>query len=222
MIARELISDIFPSVKSTDQAGRALNWMNEFKLHQLPIVDNGMYIGMISEDHIMDAADLSMTVGEIRHIKPEDGAFVYEESHVYQAIEMISNYKLEMLPVLDEENKYLGVITLRDLALYLGQLFAIQEPGSIMVLEIPSKSFVLSEISRRVEEENAIILSLYLSPIRNTQDMLLTLKINVEDLDRISASMERFGYKIVQLYHRGATGNNFNQNLEGLMKYLDM
>ncbi len=195
--------------------------MNEFKLHQLPVVDEGLYKGMISEDNIMDAADLSMTVGEVRATMP-DRAFVYEESHVYQAIEMMSNYKLEMLPVLDEENKYLGVITLRDLALYLGQLFAIQEPGSIMVLEIPSKSFVLSEISRRVEEENAVILSLYLSPIRNTQDMLLTLKINVEDLDRISASMERFGYKILQLYHKGEAGDNFNQNLEGLLKYLDM
>ncbi|MEO1215007.1 MAG: hypothetical protein AAFY45_15855 [Bacteroidota bacterium] len=91
-----------------------------------------------------------------------------------------------------------------------------------MVLEIPSKSFVLSEIARRVEEENAIILSMYLAPIRNTQDMLLTLKINVEDLDRITASMERFGYKIIQLYHRGASRDNFNQNLEGLLKYLDM
>lgn len=221
MIARELISDIFPSAKSTDQAGRALNWMNEFKLHQLPIVDSGVYVGMISEDQIMDAADLGMTVGEIRSAMME-GAFVYEESHVYEAIEVMSNFKLEMLPVLDEENKYLGVITLRDLALYLGQLFAIQEPGSIMVLEIPSKSFVLSEIARRVEEENAIILSMYLSPIRNTQDMLLTLKINVEDLDRITASMERFGYKIIQLYHRGTSRDNFNQNLEGLLKYLDM
>ncbi|MEL6252454.1 MAG: CBS domain-containing protein [Bacteroidota bacterium] len=221
MIARELISDIFPSAKSSDQSGRALNWMNEFKLHQLPIVDAGVYVGMISEDQIMDAADLSMTVGQIRSAMMES-AFVYEESHVYEAIEVMSNFKLEMLPVLDEENKYLGVITLRDLALYLGQLFAIQEPGSIMVLEIPSKSFVLSEIARRVEEENAIILSMYLAPIRNTQDMLLTLKINVEDLDRITASMERFGYKIIQLYHRGASRDNFNQNLEGLLKYLDM
>ncbi|MDW3649179.1 MAG: CBS domain-containing protein [Bacteroidia bacterium] len=221
MIARELISDIFPSAKSSDQAGRALNWMNEFKLHQLPIVDSGRYVGMISEDQIMDAADLSMTVGQIKSAMMES-AFLYEESHVYEAIELMSNFKLEMLPVLDEENKYLGVITLRDLALYLGQLFAIQEPGSIMVMEIPSKSFVLSEIARRVEEENAIILSMYLAPIRNTQDMLLTLKINVEDLDRITASMERFGYKIIQLYHRGASRDNFNQNLEGLLKYLDM
>ena len=221
MIARELISDIFPSVKSTDQAGRALDWMMEFKLNQLPIVDHGKYIGMVTENDILDAADLDIPVGEIKY-SGLDGAYIYQENHVYDAIELMSNFKLEVLPVLDEENGYLGVITHRDLTIYLGQLFAIHEPGGIMVLEIPGKSYVLSEIARIVESEDAVILSLYLSPVSNTNDMLLTLKISAQDLSRISASMERFNYRIIRIYHMGTHDEDYKRNLDALIKYLDM
>ena len=40
MLARDLISDSIPSVKMTDKVGRVMGWMSEFKVGQLPIVEN--------------------------------------------------------------------------------------------------------------------------------------------------------------------------------------
>lgn len=221
MIARELISDIIPSVTSSDTAEMALNWMNEFKLSMLPIVDHGKYKGIITEDDILDASDLEQPIGEIRY-SGWDSAYIYHGNHVYDAIEVISNLKLEILPVLDEETTYLGVITLKDLSTYLGRLFAIQEPGGILVMEIPRNGYVLSEIGRIAESADAKVLSLYLSPVPRTNELLISLKLNVEDLSRVVASFERFDYKIVNTYHKIEQLEDYRQNLDALIKYLDI
>lgn len=221
MIARELISDTVPSLNPSDQAAMALNWMSEFKLNQLPVVDQGKYKGLITEDVILESSDLTQSVGDIQ-FSGWDGAYVYQANHVYDVIEIMASLKMEILAVLDEENTYLGVVTLRDLSAYLGKLFAIQEPGGILVLEIPVHSYVLSEIGRITESADAKVLSLYLYPVPDTNDILLTLKLNIEDLTRVVATFERFDYKIIRTYHKVERNDDYHRNMEALIRYLDI
>ncbi|MEL6589368.1 MAG: CBS domain-containing protein [Bacteroidota bacterium] len=220
MIVYDLISDTVPSVKSSDLAARALDWMGEFKLGQLPIVDDGQYKGMITETDILDATSMEVPVGDIRFAGWES-AYIYQGNHVFDAIEAMNKFKLEVLPVLDEENRFLGVITIRDLLLYLNRMFAVNEKGGILVIEIPQNSYVVSEIGRICESADATILSLYLSQ-QPDLSMQVTLKLNVEDLSRVVASFERFEYKIVRTYHKAAPLEDLQRNYEALLKYLDM
>lgn len=221
MIARELISDTVPSVTTSDKAAMALNWMSEFKLNQLPIVDQGHYKGLITEDTILGTTDLTQSIGDI-HFSGWDSAYIYQGNHVYDAIEIMASLKIEVLAVLDEENIYLGVITLKDLAAYMGRLFAIQEPGGIIVLEIPAHSYVLSEIGRITESADAKVLSLYLYPVPDTNDILLTLKVNIEDLTRLIATFERFDYKIIRTYHKVDKNDDYRRNIDALIRYLEI
>ncbi|MEL6673770.1 MAG: CBS domain-containing protein [Bacteroidota bacterium] len=221
MIVRELISDILPSVLSSDTASRALSWMGEFKLSQLPIVDEGKYVGLITEDDILDAAAPDLEVGEMK-FSGWDSAYIYEENHIYDGIDLMSKLGLEILPVLDEENTYLGVITFRDISRHLGTLFALQDPGGILVLQVRRDSYVLSEIGRIVESEDAAVLSLYLSASPISNDLLVTMKLNVEDLSRVVSSFERFDYQVVRVYHRGEAVDDYRRNLDALIKYLEM
>lgn len=221
MFVKELISDRIPSVKSTDTAGLALDWMGEFKLHQLPIVDHGTYKGMITENDILDASELSDHINDIKY-SGWDSAYLHEDQHPYDAIEIMSNLKLEVLPVLDEEDKFMGVITLRDLMNYLGQLFALHEPGGILVLQIPDNGYVLSEIGRIAESADAKVLSLYLGHHAASNTFHVTLKLNVQDLSRVVAAFERFDYEVVRTFFRTEQLDDFQHNLDSLLQYLDM
>jgi len=221
MIAGSLISDKVPSVKSTDSAWSVLGWMSEFKIYQLPIVDDGHYVGMVSEDDILDASDLMHTIGEIP-LTTKERASIHEQSHIYEVISMMNNFQLEILPVLSEERDYLGVITLRDIVSQLGTLFSLQEPGGIIILEIPQNGYMLSEIGRITESENAKILSLYISQAPNSQSYYATLKVNVEDLTRLVASFNRFEYNIIKTFFRVDQLQNYQRNLDALMNYLDI
>lgn len=220
MIVNSLISDTVPSVKSTDLATRALDWMGEFKLSQLPIVDEGRYIGMVTEDELLDMGELESSVGDLRNHLWES-TYIYEGNHIYDAIEIMNKFNLEVLPVLDDEGRFMGVVTIRDLVQSMGRLFAVHEPGGILVLEIPQNSYVPSEIGRIAESADAKVLSLYLSqdPQHN---LLVTLKLNIEDLSRVVATFERFKYKVVRTYHKASYRDDLQRNYEALLKYLDI
>ncbi|MBL0104944.1 MAG: hypothetical protein IPP51_14995 [Bacteroidetes bacterium] len=58
MIAKELINDSFPPLKLSDSGLKALNWMEEFRLEHLPIVDGVNYIGLASEEDILKLSAL--------------------------------------------------------------------------------------------------------------------------------------------------------------------
>ncbi|MDP5172457.1 MAG: CBS domain-containing protein [Bacteroidia bacterium] len=221
MIVSELISDYVPSVTSGDSATRALNWMNEFKLSQLPVVDDRKFQGLITENDLLDADNLEASVGEIK-FSGWDSAFIYEGNHVYDALDLMFNLKLEVLPVLDEESMYLGVITFRELAPYLGRLFAVHQPGGILVLEIPKNGYSLSEIGRITESGDAKVLSLYLWAHPEGHVVWVTLKLNVEDLSRVVAAFERFDYTVVRIYHKVEPLDDYRRNIDALMNYLNM
>ncbi len=221
MIVSELISDYVPSITSGDSVTRALDWMNEFKLSQLPVVDAGIYQGLITENDILDADTLDTTIGDIR-FSGWDSAFIHEGNHLYDALDLMVNLKLEVLPVLEEGNLYLGVITFREFAPYLGRLFAVHQPGGIMVLEVPRNGYSLSEIGRITESENTKVLSLYLWAHPGGQVVWVTLKLNAEDLSRVTAAFERFDYNIIRTYNKVEPIDDYRQNIDALMKYLNM
>lgn len=221
MIVSELISDYVPSVTSSDSTTRALDWMNEFKLSQLPVVDGGTYQGLVTENDILDADSLEVSVGDIK-FKGWDSAFIHDENHLYDALDLMANLNLEVLPVLGEDDRYLGVITFREMAPYLGRLFAVHQRGGILVLEVPRNGYSLSEIGRITESENTKVLSLYLWAHPEGHVVWITLKLNAEDLSRVSAAFERFDYTIIRAYNKVEPIDDYRKNIDALMKYLNM
>ncbi|HSH64423.1 MAG TPA: CBS domain-containing protein [Bacteroidia bacterium] len=62
MLAKDLITDEIPPLKTSDIGLMAINWMDEFKVSQLPIVNKHEYLGLISDTDILD---LNITDNEI-------------------------------------------------------------------------------------------------------------------------------------------------------------
>ena len=56
MKAIELIQSNVPPVRINEPIEKALNWMDEFKLNHIPVVNNMEYIGLLS-----DEIDISFT-----------------------------------------------------------------------------------------------------------------------------------------------------------------
>ena len=52
MLAKDMISDVVPALKTSDTAQTALNWMEIFRVSHLPIVNESDYLGLISDSDI--------------------------------------------------------------------------------------------------------------------------------------------------------------------------
>jgi acetoin utilization protein AcuB len=221
MLAKNLISDVVPALKTSDTGVQALNWMEIFRVKHLPIVNHQQFLGLISDQDIFDLNDPEEPIGN--HGLSLQKPFVGQDQHIYEVIEILSRLKLSLVPVLNEDKHFLGVITQDDLTREFANLSAMQHPGGIMVLEMNENDYSLTEISNIIESNNARILSLYVSSPVDTQKMSVTLKINTTDLTAIIATFNRYSYNITGSYMNSEDMDEFYQDrFDEFINYLNV
>ena len=220
MIARKLISDSVPSVKTSDTAERVLAWMAEFKVSQLPIVNVEGYLGLIREDDLFEVSDQHHPIGDVDLAIPPE-IFVYEDSHIYEVLKLMSEFKLDIMPVLDYQKIFLGVVTQRDILNFLAEAMGAKEQGGIIVLEMQQNGYSLSEIGRICESSDARVLSMTMSNGPGPGLILITLKLNIRDMSRVVAAFERFKYQIYTVVFDAEKIEEFRENYEALLRFLN-
>ena len=161
MIAKKLINDTIPPLKLTDDGEKALAWIAEFHVHHLPVVDRQQYFGMISEYTIYDTNETAKPLSDYDF--SENPPFVQEYDHIYEVMKVMKANRLSVMPVLNENKQYVGLITLDTITDHLSHAQGMEEPGGILILEMNTNDYVLSEIARLVESHNAKILSMYVT-----------------------------------------------------------
>lgn len=221
MIAEELINQMIPPLKLSDTPEKAVRWMEEFRVNQLPVVKLRQFLGLVTEEDILEAK----TVHESLQTVPfaYEDVFVLYNQHFYNVMETAIKNKIQVVPVLDEQHEFLGVITINDTISAFGQMSALQGQGGILVLSMNERDYSLTEISRLVESNNAKILSAYVAPDElDPFKIRLTLKINNSDLKRIVATFERFNYRITAQYQDAADEKDDQDRLDMLMRYINI
>lgn len=221
MIARELINHMIPPLKMEDNAHKAMTWMEELRLNQLPVVDNAEFKGLISEDIILESNDISKNISGFPLIAAN--GFVYHYQYFYDILKLASDNEVQVIAVLDDFNQFIGVITVEDTITAFAQTAAVQSPGGVLVLSLNAVDYSLAEISRLIESDNAKILSSSIkTDLMEPNKVRLTLKTNKEDLSHIIATLERFDYKIIGRFQETQTLTNEKERLDILLRYLDI
>ncbi|MBK6267033.1 CBS domain-containing protein [Marivirga sp. S37H4] len=216
----DLINDMIPPLKVTDDVAKALLWMEELRLHVLPVVKDRKFLGFLTEDMIIEGNGKEKVVGDF--LLQGQKCYINETQHIYEGVKKATDNDYECVVVLDKEGLYLGVIILSDALSVFSQSATIQSPGGVVVLSVNQLDYSLSEISRLVESNNAQILGSSINIDKNDASKFrLTLKINKADLAHIIATLERFDYKVVAKYQETSTISNEKERLDILMRYLE-
>lgn len=221
MVAKDLISDIVPVLHTSDTGSKALNWMEIFRISHLPIVNNEEFLGLISDSDIYDYNMAEEAVGT--HSLSLFRPFILGNQHIYEVIELVSRLKLSIVPVLDQNKKYLGVITLHDLVHNFANLAAVANPGGIIVLDLNANDYSLSQVAQIVESNDAKILSLYVSNQPQSTKMDLTLKVNTSNISSIIQTFERYDYDVRESYMESEQMKDlYEDRMEALWSYLSV
>lgn len=221
MLAKDLISDVVPALKTSDSGQRALYWMDIFRISHLPIVNNEDFLGLISDKDIYDHNMAEEPIGN--HSLSLFSPYVTADQHVYEVMEVASELQLTVIPVLNDEKKYQGVITLTDLLHYFADVSALKQPGGIIVLELNLNDYSMSQIAQIVEGNDAKILSSYITSSPNSTKMEVTLKINRKDLSSIMQTFMRYNYIIKASFMDENDLNSLYENrYDSFMKYLSI
>ncbi|HPG33450.1 MAG: CBS domain-containing protein [Lentimicrobiaceae bacterium] len=220
MLAKELISDAIMPLKTSDSGLIALNWMEEFRVSHLPIVNDNDFLGLVSESDIYEMNSYEEPLGN--HVLSLQKPYVYDYQHVYDVIHQVFEQKLTLIPVIDEKQKYLGSITLQCLVKYFARLAAVDNPGGIIVLEMGIRDYSLSEIARIVESNDSSILSLYIMTLPDSTRMEVTIKINRMDIGPVIQTFNRYNYNIKASFYENELNESLKDRYDSLMKFLDI
>jgi len=221
MLAKDLISEVIPSLCTSDTGQKALYWMDIFRISHLPIVNNEDYLGLISDKDIYDLNMVEEPVGN--HTLSLSRPYVFENQHIFEVVHLAAQNKLTVVPVLDLNNHYAGVISVNDLLFAMAQFSSLDQPGGIIVLEMNIRDYSLTHIAQIVESNDAKILASYITSFPDSTKLEVTIKINREDLTSIIQSFIRHNYTIKASFMVENNMESFYKNrLESFLKYLSI
>ena len=220
MLVRELIVNDIPPIKTSDSGLFALSLMDEYRVNHLPIVNNEDFLGLISEDDILGFDHPEEAIGshKLSLVKP----FVYEHKHIYEAIRLVAEMKLTLVPILNQDNTYKGHITLQDLSFQFSRLASLQEPGGMLILELNANDFSLQEIAQIAEVNDCRMLSFYVTTHPDSTKIDLTIKFNKADITAVIQGFDRYDYTVKASYTENRFDEDWNDRFDEFMNYLNI
>lgn len=218
MIAQQLISnDIFP-LKKTDSCETALMLMQDWKIAELPVVDNGLMLGYVTLHQIADANPKTKVQTLVNAPQPYR---VSEHTHLFELLRLFAETGLSMLCVTDSTGeKFTGIVSYYDLIRSYRHT-ALAQPGAIIMLQMPSRSYTLTEISRLVEMNDAKILHVYIHKSAPDDDHIdVSIKVNITQVKNILTTFDRYQYQITGVFQAEKTDDDIDHRYKLLMHYL--
>ncbi|MCD4682256.1 MAG: hypothetical protein K8R86_03145, partial [Bacteroidales bacterium] len=179
------------------------------------------FLGLIGETDVYNLEDPDLSL--VDQNVPYKNFFVREHQHIFEVIKKMSSEKITVLPVLNEKDQYLGCITANILTEHFAEFISIDNPGAIIILELNQKDFVLSQIAQIIESQDAKILTLYITPEKESTKMELTLKISKMEIQPIIQALNRYNYIIKATFTEDeGMYEDLRDRYDSLMNYLNI
>ena len=218
MTAGELADVELPVLELVDTCDKAMSFMDEYKLSHFPVVNGNVLEGLVYEEDLFEFDDWSLTIAQSKTRIPN--VSVNEHSHFLSVVRKLYKSKLSVIPVVDDKNFYKGVITNDRVVQVFGSASIVQDIGSVIEIEFAPNDYYLTEISRIVEGTNVKILGSYIRNIGENK-MVLTLKLNKQEVEEALSALDRFGYKVYASYYLKSEDNVSQERFNNLMRILN-
>ena len=216
--AEELIARNIPTLTRETPVNEALYLMDEWGVTDLPMLENGKYIGLASESNFLDLEEIeSDTLVELQ-ISPVS---VLPQAHTLDILAVASKHAVSVIPVVDGKDMYLGSVRSDELLTEIATMLGAYVEGGIVVMHLSERDHSISQIARIIEENGAKILSLSVSPLPEG-DLELCAKIDRPDLNAIVQSLKRFNYRVVEQIQDSQFDQDIRSRYDELMRYLNI
>jgi len=219
MLIDQLQLDTLPCLELTDTVGKSLQLMEDNNVSHLPIVTDNIFRGLVFENSL---ENLSEEDELDNHRYLFNNLYVKADDHFLKAVQIATESSLSILPVIDENNLYAGVVTTNVLLKKTAELLQVSLPGALIVFEVEKNEFSFSEISRIVETNDAQITQFNTNFDAERGMMEVTIRISKPDVSDIIGTLQRYGYQIKFFYGEEQYTNELRSNYDNLMSYLDV
>jgi predicted transcriptional regulator len=220
MLAGDLITDEIPPLKMTDTVEMALDWMEQFKVSHLAVVNNRELIGLVSETELLDYEhpEEQISASKLHIMRP----VIHYYQHTYDLLRIMSSLNLSLIPVVDEKEQYKGCITIQGMVQNLSTMASVQNPGGVIVLEMNQHDYSVTQIGNIIEGNEAKILSLHVSSQPDSTRIEVTIKVNRENLGPIIQTFNRYNYSVKAIFQNNDFDKGLDDRLNEFLHFLNI
>jgi len=206
------------ALRTTDTVADAQDLFAEYPFSHFPVLEDGIYIGSAGAEDV-ELMDIEKTMDEIRF--NFERFFVRDTTIWLDVLEVFAKNETNVVPVLNEENKYIGYYEITDIIKFFDQTPFLKEAGGIVVVEKGVLEYSMSEVAQIVESNNGRLLGLFVSEITNDK-VQITVKISLGGLSEIIQTFRRYNYDIITEHQEDAYLNTLKDRSDYLDKYLNI
>lgn len=213
-----IVKDI-KALKLTNTIADAKKVFNQQIVTHIPVVENGNLYGLIAESELLSFDDDSSVLESIQHLF--QSFFVEKSTNWLDLIKSFASNGANIIPVLNEDKKYIGYYELADILHFFSNTPFLMENGTMLVLSKHKNDYSLSEIAQIAESNDVKLLGAFVSSMENDA-LEVTIKISGKNVNDVIHSFRRYGYRIVLGIEEDEYLNDLKDRSEYLQKYLNI
>lgn len=216
MLIQEYISKDFPAFEADASVEDALQVVEEFGFTHVFVKKGSSFLGGICKEFLEESPE-SKLEDLMMHL---ERFAITGESTILDSIKLFYTFNANVVPIINNKEKYLGYIAYDDVFSDLSKYPLFSERGAVLTVETSLKSYSMTEIAKIVEGNNAKFYGSFISLI-NDEIVQVTLKISNENLSSIDETFDRYGYHVVRKFYNDEKEDLIKDRYQYFQKYLE-
>ncbi|GIZ10361.1 CBS domain-containing protein [Flavobacterium sp. UMI-01] len=214
----DYITNDFKAIDCHETIETVKDFFADLHFSHFPIVEDGIYIGSIASDDI-ETFENNKKVSDYKYTL--ETFFTRTNAIWLEVLEIFAKNHSNLIPVLDEDNNYVGYYEIEEIMTFFNQTPFLKEPGRVIKIKKGVLDYSMSQITQIVESNNGKLLGLFISEA-DVSTVEITLKISLGAINEIVQSFRRYNYEITSEHHEDTYINNLKERSDYLDKYLNI
>lgn len=212
------ITTDFKAIDSQETIASVKDFFDDITFSHFPVVEKGIYIGSISSEDI-ETFDSDKKVIDYKYTLAT--FFTRKDAIWLEVLEIFAKNHTNLIPVLDENNSYVGYYELDDIMSFFHQTPFLKEHGLILKVKKGIIDYSMGQITQIVESNNGKLLGLFISE-SDGNSIEVTMKISLGAINEIIQTFRRYNYEIISEHQEDDYINTLKERSDYLDKYLNM
>lgn len=176
----------------------AISLMKKHSIRHLPVIEEGRLAGLVTEGDMRQVFVASLIEElSIDDVMIKDPITVKADTEIDDAARLIHYNKIGGLPVVDEDERLLGIITVADIMAAFIELMGVLRSSSRIDIVLGQDPEAFEEVSRIISSNGGKIISVGMLPQSDRKENIYFFRLKKRRIGKIVDALGEAGYTVI-------------------------
>jgi acetoin utilization protein AcuB len=172
--------------------------MKEHSIRHLPVVEDKKLSGLVTQSNLREIFLASMIEDlKLEDVMIRDPITITLDTEIEDAAKIIYHNKIGALPVVDNDDHVVGIITVGDLVAAFIELMGLLKSSSRIDVILGEEPEAFETVSRLIRSHGGEIISVGISEHRLRRKRIYFFRLKKAEVQHIGEALEKAGFEVV-------------------------